>query len=98
MDNFKFNHSSRTRMLLSIQFDIASMSISKVIWIAAIVIASVGMHVPQKAVAQNNVGVNIASPAPSALLDLTSTTQGFLVPRVTTTQRNHDRKRAACLR
>jgi hypothetical protein len=88
MDNFKFNHSSRTRMLLSIQFDIASMSISKVIWIAAIVIASVGMHVPQKAVAQNNVGVNIASPAPSALLDLTSTTQGFLVPRVTTTQRN----------
>src|SRR5665647_1275813 len=38
--------------------------------------------------AQNNVGVNTANPAPSAILDLTSTTQGFLVPRMTTTQRN----------
>jgi hypothetical protein len=38
--------------------------------------------------AQNNVGVNTANPAPSAILDLTSTTQGFLVPRMTTANYN----------
>ena len=35
-----------------------------------------------------NVGIGTASPNPSALLDLTSTTKGFLPPRMTTNQRN----------
>lgn len=35
-----------------------------------------------------NVGIGIISPAPSAVLDLNSTTQGFLPPRMTLTQRN----------
>ena len=34
-----------------------------------------------------NVGIGNSSPAASALLDLTSTTQGMLAPRMTTTQR-----------
>lgn len=38
--------------------------------------------------AQNNVGINTTSPNASAALDVTSTTQGMLVPRMATTQRN----------
>ncbi len=35
----------------------------------------------------NNVGIGTTTPAPSAALDVTSTTQGMLVPRLTTAQR-----------
>jgi len=35
-----------------------------------------------------NIGMGTATPHPSAVLDLTSTTQGLLTPRMTTTQRN----------
>ena len=35
-----------------------------------------------------NMGVNNLNPDPSALLDLTSTEKGFLMPRMTTAQRN----------
>ncbi len=35
----------------------------------------------------NNVGIGTTTPAPSAVLDVTSTTQGMLVPRLTTVQR-----------
>ena len=35
-----------------------------------------------------NIGINTGTPAASALLDVTSTTQGFLPPRMTTTQKN----------
>ncbi len=38
--------------------------------------------------AQTNVGINNPNPAASAALDVTSTTQGMLVPRMTQTQRN----------
>lgn len=37
--------------------------------------------------AQNNVGIGIATPHPSSLLDLTATDKGVLVPRMTTVQR-----------
>jgi len=37
--------------------------------------------------AQNNIGIGTTTPNPSALLDLTSTTKGFLLPRMTYTQR-----------
>lgn len=37
--------------------------------------------------AQNNVGIGIATPDPSAVLDLTSTKQGFLIPRMNAVQR-----------
>ena len=37
---------------------------------------------------QNNVGINTTSPDASAVLDVSSTSQGLLVPRMTTTQRN----------
>ena len=35
-----------------------------------------------------NIGIGITTPVASALLDVTSTTQGFLPPRMTTTQKN----------
>ena len=38
--------------------------------------------------ADGNVGIGISTPAASAKLDITSTTQGFLPPRMTTVQRN----------
>ncbi len=38
--------------------------------------------------AQNNVGIGTTSPAQSAKLDISSTTQGFLPPRMTYIQRN----------
>jgi hypothetical protein len=37
---------------------------------------------------QGNVGVGTATPVASALVDITSTTQGFLPPRMTTAQKN----------
>lgn len=37
---------------------------------------------------QGSVGINQASPAASSTLDIVSTTQGILVPRMTTTQKN----------
>ena len=36
----------------------------------------------------SNIGIGTATPHPSAKLDVTSTTQGFLPPRMTTAQRN----------
>ncbi len=41
-----------------------------------------------KAYAQANVGIGTTSPDPSALLDLTSTSRGLLVPRMTESQKN----------
>ncbi|HWB63278.1 MAG TPA: hypothetical protein VG603_07210, partial [Chitinophagales bacterium] len=41
----------------------------------------------QNLFSQNNVGIGIATPDPSAILDLTSNAKGFLVPRMTATQR-----------
>lgn len=38
--------------------------------------------------AQNNVGIGTASPSASAVLDVSSTTQGLLAPRMTQAQRN----------
>lgn len=38
--------------------------------------------------AQNNLGINTPTPDASAALDVTSTTQGMLVPRMSTAQRN----------
>lgn len=38
--------------------------------------------------ASGNVGIGTTTPDASSLLDLTSTTQGFLMPRMTSTQRN----------
>src|ERR1700752_1726766 len=37
--------------------------------------------------AQNNVGIGTTTPDPNAILDMTSTTQGVLVPRMTAVQR-----------
>lgn len=40
------------------------------------------------ATAQDNVGINTSTPHPSAVLDITSTNKGVLVPRMTLAQRN----------
>jgi hypothetical protein len=40
------------------------------------------------AFAQNNVGIGTTTPNTSAALDISSTTKGLLIPRMTTTQRN----------
>jgi len=37
---------------------------------------------------QNNTGIGTTAPAPSSLLDLTSTDKGFLIPRMTGAQRS----------
>lgn len=39
-------------------------------------------------ISAQNVGINNPNPDPSAALDITSTTQGLLIPRMTNTQRN----------
>ncbi|HEU4718083.1 MAG TPA: hypothetical protein VFU15_09625, partial [Bacteroidia bacterium] len=39
------------------------------------------------AIAQNNVGIGTTTPDPTSILDMQSTTQGVLVPRLTTAQR-----------
>ena len=39
------------------------------------------------ATAQNNVGVGTTTPATSSVLDVQSTTQGMLIPRMTAAQR-----------
>ena len=36
----------------------------------------------------NNIGINTSAPAVSSIMDMTSTTRGLLIPRMTTTQRN----------
>ena len=41
-----------------------------------------------KGIAQNNIGIGTTTPEPSAVLDVTSTTQGFLPPRMTYLQRS----------
>jgi N-acetylneuraminic acid mutarotase len=40
------------------------------------------------AIAQNNVGIGTTTPNASAVLDVSSTNKGFLMPRMTTAQRN----------
>lgn len=47
--------------------------------------------------AQNNAGIGTTTPDASALLELSSTSSGFLVPRMTTTQRNAIASTAASL-
>lgn len=44
--------------------------------------------VASSAFAQNNVGIGTTTPSPDAALEVRSTNQGVLVPRLTTTQRN----------
>ncbi|MDW7997063.1 MAG: hypothetical protein RMJ46_05220, partial [Bacteroidota bacterium] len=51
--------------------------------IIALVVLGVGV-----VIAQQNVGIGTNAPHSSALLDLESTTQGLLVPRMTQAQRN----------
>jgi hypothetical protein len=47
------------------------------------------LWLPQSSSAQNsNVGIGTTTPDPSAILDLTATGKGFLVPRMTTSQYN----------
>ncbi len=41
----------------------------------------------QFAFSQNNIGIGTPNPAPSSILDLTSSDKGFLTPRLTTVQR-----------
>jgi hypothetical protein len=50
-----------------------------------------------KGAAQNNVGIGTTTPDPSAALDVTSTTQGFLPPRMTYLERNNISSPAAGL-
>ena len=40
------------------------------------------------AFSQDNVGIGTTSPHPSAVLELSATDMGFLIPRLTTAQRN----------
>jgi hypothetical protein len=56
---------------------------------SAIVLAtSTGATVMQIDTTNKRVGINTITPDPSASLDIESTTQGFLPPRMTTTQKN----------
>ena len=51
--------------------------------ILAIILLAIGINVQ----AQSGVGINTDSPDPAAALDITSTTKGLLIPRMTATQR-----------
>jgi hypothetical protein len=53
-----------------------------------IAMALLGMFTTFTASAQNNVGIGTASPDASAALEIESTTQGFLPPRLSSTQRD----------
>ncbi|HEY8400704.1 MAG TPA: hypothetical protein VIK89_05545 [Cytophagaceae bacterium] len=52
------------------------------------VVASAFLFLSFGSIAQNNVGIGTTTPNPSAILDMQSTNQGVLVPRLTTVQRN----------
>jgi hypothetical protein len=54
--------------------------------LGALAFATVGSE-RMRITSTGNVGIGTSSPSASAVLDLTSTTQGFLPPRMTTTQR-----------
>lgn len=49
---------------------------------------AISIFIYQSAFSQNNVGINTSSPDMSAALDVSSTTQGMLIPRMTKTQRD----------
>lgn len=53
-----------------------------------ITLALLGLAITYLAHAQNNVGIGTASPQASAALDISSTTKGLLIPRMTEAQRN----------
>jgi hypothetical protein len=58
-------------------------SVSRIIILVSYIVA-----MANAVFAQNSVGIGTATPAASAQLDVTSTTKGVLVPRVTTAQMN----------
>ena len=49
---------------------------------------ALAMVCPLFTLAQSNLGINTTSPHASAILDITSTTKGLLIPRMTLAQRN----------
>jgi hypothetical protein len=55
--------------------------------LALLAISCISILFPQTGSAQGNMGINIATPNKTAILDLTSTAQGFLTPRMTSSQR-----------
>ena len=52
------------------------------------IILSIMMLLLANLIQAQNVGINNPTPAASALLDLTATDKGLLIPRLTTIQRN----------
>ena len=48
---------------------------------------ALGTIVGTSLTAQNNVGIGTTTPNPNSVLEMQSTTQGVLVPRMTTAQR-----------
>ena len=61
---------------------IRSMTICTAIYMAAMI------FLPRQAIAQGEVGIGPDTPHPSAILDASSTTKGFLPPRMTRVQRD----------
>jgi hypothetical protein len=53
-----------------------------------ILFSALAIFLYQSAQSQNNVGINTATPDASAALDINSTTQGMLIPRMTMAQRD----------
>jgi hypothetical protein len=60
----------------------------RVIWFCTALIFAVLAALATSLFAQQNVGIGTTTPDASSILDLTSTTKGFLVPRMSTTLRN----------
>ncbi len=52
-----------------------------------LILSTVVLFASLMSFAQNNVGIGTAAPSNSALLDLTSTSRGLLIPRMTTNER-----------
>ena len=78
---------SKTRMLQRSGNPASRMFAKTVIGVISLIICVICVLICKISVSQN-VGINQPNPDSSALLDLTSTNMGLLIPRMNTTQRN----------
>jgi hypothetical protein len=81
-------HINITQLLLLLQ---SNQHFSHKRWLACAIVLLLALSCglsTRVAFAQTNVGIGTTTPAASAVLDLTTTTQGLLIPRMTTLQRN----------
>src|SRR5579859_6232521 len=85
MNDEAITYSMRTASWGSRTVNVGSRSLLAAV---CVLVASSFILAPSGLRAQGNVGIGTTAPDASALLDLTSTSRGLLIPRMTQTQRN----------